>query len=1072
MTSAPATRFRPFVGRDRELAELVAALDDASRGSARLVLLRGDPGMGKSRLCEEALANARSRGFLTALGPCWETPGAPPYWPWLQLLDALADASPVDGSELRALLSGSDNRLAPEARRFQVSQAAVRTLRQAAQRPLLLVFEDLHAADLPSLELLQVAVRGLKQASILWLLTSRWRDARLTDDLQGALSRLAREGLLLTPSPLEPGSVARMAEAYLGRPLPADVVERVAQSTEGTPLFVEGTLRLIDAHAAAQRGPTPGANPLPLPQSAHDVLRDRLALLPGGSREALELAAVIGRTFSRQMLSLATGQTERELDALLAPAVDAGVLTEASTDALAFSHALLREALYEQLPARRKAELHLRIFGALRATGADALELAHHALAAWPHSPEAETLALVREAAQKAERMLAFHRAAELYERALSVVAVRRPSSAYADLLLALSAAQANAGQASLAIETAERAAAEARALADAERLARAALASGAVFRLGQIDRSLVALLEEAIRALGASAPALTVILRARLASALQPAEDPRVPVRLARQAIEAARRLGPDTLKTALHFGLSAMGDVTDAPEREPLLVELVALARASGEKALEHRAQARLAMALYEQGELGRAEQCVAELEALGQELGPGWRLRPLLFRSMRALMEGRFVEADRLAAELERTYELSDSAEFRATLEMHRMFGRLARAQHPEVLASIEPLMDLMRGTSMELQRADCILAASLSAQAGDAPRAAQYLARLPDQTFLSPDRGLAFAAAMAAGMTGDRHRAELLERLLTEVRQPMSGQGLIGMSLDGPFDWARGWLAAARGRVGDALELFTRALEQARQLGARAVAVRILRDRAMLGGDAADAAALAGEVQALGLHALALPQRGPMAPASTSAPTPEAESASATTSAAASAVPGPASASLSRPPALVRDGEGWRLHAYGQELWLKDSRGVSMLAALLERPGRDMHVLELSGSDATAEGDAGEVLDAKAKAQYRARMESLREEQEEAERFNDPGRAERAREELEFLAGELSAGVGLGGRARRAASNAERARSNVQRRLKDALAKIEELAPSVGRRLGRSVKTGLLCRFDPE
>jgi non-specific serine/threonine protein kinase len=106
----------------------------------------------------------------------------------------------------------------------------------------------------------------------------------------------------------------------------------------------------------------------------------------------------------------------------------------------------------------------------------------------------------------------------------------------------------------------------------------------------------------------------------------------------------------------------------------------------------------------------------------------------------------------------------------------------------------------------------------------------------------------------------------------------------------------------------------------------------------------------------------------------------------------------------------------------------------------------------------------------VLDAAAKADYRERLESLKEELDEARSFNDAGRASALHEELDFIAGELAAGVGLGGRSRKAASNAERARVNVQRRLKDALARIEEQSPELGRRLARAVRTGTFCVFE--
>ncbi len=1023
---------RPLVGRVNEMAELSATLEAVREKNSRLVLIRGDPGIGKSRLCEELSALAKAQGFQVAIGPCWETPGAPAFWPWVQLLDALG----VPASPLRTLLSGTETGLSPETLRHKASGLAIATLREAACRPLLLIFEDLHAADLPSLQLLQVVVRSLKHVPLFWLLTSRLHDARLTEDISGALARVAREGVLLLPSALEQAAVAQMAELYLGRALPHDVVAQVARSTEGTPLFVEGTLRLIGSRGDAL--------PLPLPQSAHDVLRDRIGLLPERSREALELAAVIGHTFSRRMLALATGQTESELDALLRPAVEAGVLRELTLDGLSFSHALLREALYEGLAARRKGELHLRIFGALRANGASAQELAHHALCSLPLGSEDEAVALVHQAAKAAETMLAFHRAVELYERALAAIDFRRPTLRRTELWLSLSTAHLNAGHQQRAIDAAERAAADARELADAERLARAALASGAVFRLGLVDRSLVRLLEEAIAGLGASFPALHVVLRARLASALQPAADPREPVCLAIDAIDAARPLGPETLKTALHFGLSAMADVTDAGAREPLLVELVELARSTRDRTLEHRTLARLAMTLYEMGERARAEQCVAELDALGHEFGLTWRVWPLLFRSMRALLEGRFSDAALLTREIDPLVAMSDPDEFRATLETHHIFGLIIQARHTEVLASLDSFHASMRNTPMGTMGADRIIVAFIAAMAGDLPRATTALSGLSQEAFLYPDRGLAFCAALAVGILGDAQRAALLESCLKEMRQPFASQGLLGMSLSGPFSWARGWLCAAQGRKDEALHWFGIALEETRNFGARALAFWILRDRAKLGGAPEDFALLAREAVALGISIQdVVPQTAGRAQAKLPTQT---------------------------TPTLVREGDSWRLCAYGEEIRLKDSRGMLMLAILMARPGCDIHVLELSGSDSTAGGDAGEVLDDKARAEYRMRAASLREELEEAEQFHDQGRVERVREELEFLASALSAGFGLGGRSRRAASNTERARSNVQRRIKDALARIEEHSPLLGRQLARSVTTGLLCRFE--
>ena len=165
-----------------------------------------------------------------------------------------------------------------------------------------------------------------------------------------------------------------------------------------------------------------------------------------------------------------------------------------------------------------------------------------------------------------------------------------------------------------------------------------------------------------------------------------------------------------------------------------------------------------------------------------------------------------------------------------------------------------------------------------------------------------------------------------------------------------------------------------------------------------------------------------------------------------------------------------------GDTWLLRYGNVEFHLKDMRGVRLLAVLVAEPGREFHVLDLSGgskgpNEAVDRGDAGEVLDEEARRQYRARVSDLQEELQEAENWNDPARADRARQELEFIQQELSQAVGLGGRERKVGSAAERARVNVQRRIRDAIRRIESHHPGLAKRLDRSVRTGLYCSYEP-
>jgi hypothetical protein len=165
-------------------------------------------------------------------------------------------------------------------------------------------------------------------------------------------------------------------------------------------------------------------------------------------------------------------------------------------------------------------------------------------------------------------------------------------------------------------------------------------------------------------------------------------------------------------------------------------------------------------------------------------------------------------------------------------------------------------------------------------------------------------------------------------------------------------------------------------------------------------------------------------------------------------------------------------LTHEGEMWTLATDAGVFRLKHSRGVAILALLLASPNQEMHVLTLgAGGDPGDLGDAGEAIDGAAMRAYRAKIEELREEELEADRFGDAARAARARDAIEAIAHELSASLGLGGKTRRSASASERARVNIQKRVKDALRRIEEVDPTVGQYLGWTIQTGTFCAFRP-
>jgi hypothetical protein len=164
------------------------------------------------------------------------------------------------------------------------------------------------------------------------------------------------------------------------------------------------------------------------------------------------------------------------------------------------------------------------------------------------------------------------------------------------------------------------------------------------------------------------------------------------------------------------------------------------------------------------------------------------------------------------------------------------------------------------------------------------------------------------------------------------------------------------------------------------------------------------------------------------------------------------------------------AISREGDVWLVTATGAPFRVKHAKGMEYLDYLLRNPGREVYVLALASAGEGPE-DAGAILDDRAKQAYRRRVEELDHQLVEAEELGDRGRATRAREELEAVAEQLARAVGLGGRDRKAASNVERARVNVQRRLKDAVRRIAEHDGALGRYLDATVRTGTYCVYRP-
>jgi DNA-binding SARP family transcriptional activator len=399
-----------FVGRENELAALLRALGDALAGRGRLLVIGGEPGIGKSRLAEELARSATGSGAEVVWGRCWEAGGAPPYWPWVQAIRSYArgvdperlwrelgaDAAEVGEvvAEVREQIRDPGTSPAiddPQAARFRLFDGIAGFLKRASDtQPLVLVLDDLHWADEGSLRLLEFLAREAGDARL--LLIGTYRDVELSrrHPLSQTLAELTRERLFerIVLRGLNSEDVAAFIEATWGASPPPALVSAVHSQTEGNPFFVTEVVRLLGQEGELTPERLSGSErwTIRIPEGVREVVGRRLDRLSEDCNEALAVASVIGREFGLDQLQrLLEEYSEDRLVQLLDEALSARLIEEATgaVDRYQFTHTLIQETLSDELSLTRRVRLHARIAEALETLyGEDAdqhaAELAHH----------------------------------------------------------------------------------------------------------------------------------------------------------------------------------------------------------------------------------------------------------------------------------------------------------------------------------------------------------------------------------------------------------------------------------------------------------------------------------------------------------------------------------------------------------------------------------------------------------------------------------------------------------------------------------------------------------------------
>jgi class 3 adenylate cyclase/tetratricopeptide (TPR) repeat protein len=891
-----------FVGRESEVGRLREALDDALSGRGRLVLLAGEPGIGKTRCCEELATYARLRGAQVLTGRCYETQGAPAYWPWVQVVRSHAHARDPDdlrselGSgasviaqvvpEVAARVVGLDAPpvLDPEQARFRLFDSITSFLKNAAQRqPLLLVFDDLHWADEPSLILLRYLAAEMTVARIVVVATYRDVELGRHHPLAATLADVARLSVTsrIPLHGLRREDVDRYLEITAGHAPPAGLTDAVYEETEGNPFFVAEIVRLLasDGRLDAARA---GRWSLTIPQGVREVIGRRLEHLTDVANEVLTVAAVCGRTFALAPLVDACERPEPQVLAALDEAVGARLVVELGGGAprFSFAHALIRETIYDELTVNRRTRLHRRIAAALEPLANDddqaaVAELAHHLAIAAPGGDVDRAVRYAERAADLADGALAYEEAARFYLMAVQSLDLLPvvDESRRAQLMLKVGRAFKRAGDVEQARDAFRTAFISARTLCEPEVMAEAALGFGRPgLQAGLVDDESLALAREALDALGDDAPATRARLLGRIAADhyfLDRTEMGRIAERAVRVAREAD---DPGALGYALLMAVIA-GD--GDPDKLLLATEAVAACLAGGDQDTATLARLYRAWGLLVADQV---DESYAEIERFSEAAErlqqPMYLWHSHWFRTSQALFEGRFEEGLLLADEALALGERVSSNDARQGHAMQRLVARRKR----DDLAS---LAETMEGFRVELPSMLVYLAALavLRAEQGLGEAAASLLAEFaPELPNVRSDAFRLTTLAMATEAAAAVGDSELAAALLTELRDEPCRHVIFGAwgALLGPTSRYAGLAAYAAGEPDEAVAHLREAASRARAMSGWPWLARIQLDlaRALLRrgdvGDRDEALLAATEAIEIGrMHAMTLLVDGALA-----------------------------------------------------------------------------------------------------------------------------------------------------------------------------------------------------------
>jgi hypothetical protein len=1021
-----------LVGRDEPLQRLTRLLDESLAGIGRLVLISGEPGVGKTRLALEALDHAAGLGALTLVGACWDGAGAPGLWPWVQILRSMrSELGPERWERAMASGQGAVNRLLDADRdggadEFHLLEAILQFFTVLCdERPLVVLLEDLQWADPASLSLTTFLHRHAVHLPLLMIGTYRGDElGRADHEVRDELADLAQAAVTIPLAGLDNDGIRRVRELH-GVPTSTAEAEHLRRLTGGNPFFVIESLAFRDPSESL---------------GVRRAIDRRVDALREVDRQVLTAASLIGRESDDRLIAAVVGDTD---DALVA--IEQAGLMSAENGKHAFVHDLVRETMRDRLSADDRRARQAAIVDAadtarLRGCLLPA-QLAWLASEAVPEIAPRRAIALLEAAAGDALARLTYEEAG----RHLELAAGLSPDederirltleSAHAYERAGVLAGARDLYASLLAEHPVE---VRSRALLGLHRLGDPAAGGGPSEFGGLLDAIETELLDNTDTQLRAELLAARSRSRSHLLG-----DDRSAGVAMAEEALDLARSVAGDevTLAACLLAYHDAIWEPGTEKERRLLADELATVGQRRGDPSV-----AAQGLLLRMVAEIEDGDEVYEVTHGMFDAVAESSRSPRLQFvaasrrgmlAALRADLEGARTEIDAARSLGERIGEPDVVGVW--------CDQRWQVARHGGDLDTIAELLATLRDLGDPHWM---VYEAMVATDLGDTERAQWVRPMLLDLGRLWPRWAARLWDAFDADLAIAVHDQEGIEELIGRLT-PDAGHWAVlggGVIVHGPVSMRLGRLEAARGNLDDAISWSARAEAEASRLSAvlwqlEARADRLTAQHAVGTVDAGEIAAAISNAAEHGL--IPIVQRlQPLTHGTTTGGT----------------------------KVFRRERDVWTLGFDGVEVMMPDAKGLRDLHTLLANPGVDIPATSLA-TEAYVSADAAPVLDARAKEAYRHRLDDIDRDLDRAARRGDAAKADALENEREALIDELRRAAGLGGRDRTLRSDQERLRKTVTARIRDTLRRLDERHPALADHLRSSVRTGAMCTYAP-